>query len=844
MKKNILIIAAVLMLFEASIAQLIDLSYYLPTKIKYDESIPKPADIIGHEVGEWHISHDRLVNYMYAVARASDRVTIRETGRTHEGRPLLILTITAPENQNRIEEIRTEHLKLSDPKENISVASLPTVVYMGYSIHGNEPSGSNASMLSVYHLAAAQGAEIDELLKNVVVLLDPSFNPDGLNRFASWVNTNKSKNSVVDPNNREQNEPWPGGRTNHYWFDLNRDWLPLQQPESQARMITFQNWKPNILTDHHEMGSDGTFFFQPGIPSRNNPITPQKTYVLTEKIAQYHAEALDAIGSLYYSKESFDDFYYGKGSTYPDVNGGVGILFEQASSRGHMRSTSNGILKFPFTIRNQFTTSLSTLKAAKELRVDLLNHQKEFYNSAISLAASDPVKAYVFDSSDPIKRNAFIKILEQHKIEVNELTSNLGDVKKGGLIVKTSQPQYRLVKAIFEKRTTFQDSLFYDVSAWTLPLAFNITYAEVQTKQFNLALIGDVVASVDRKGTVVGEKSIYGYVFEWDNYNAPMLLYKLQNKGLKCKLALKSFIIKEGRQFNEGSVLIPVQNQIINEASLYQFIVSTANDTGVDVYSISSGNTSGVNLGSPQIVALKKPTVALLTGDGISSYDAGEVWHLLDNRMEIPVSRVDVDVFNSKEMGIYNTLVMVNGTYANLDKIKLQQWIQKGGNVIAMKSAAKWLSDNGLNGAKFKSQDTVSAIVRKPYNQYWNEVGSNVVGGAIFRANIDQTHPIGYGLEASTIPVFRNSTLFMEYSKNQYANPVVYTDNPLLSGYISEKNLAKLKETSVVNISTYGLGKVISFVDNPNFRAFWYGTNKLFINSVFFAENINEATGR
>jgi hypothetical protein len=309
----------------------------LPDSLTYDPNIPTPESVIGHEVGKWHVTHDKLVLYARSIAKISPRFKIEEHGKTYEDRPLLLLTITSPKNQNRLREIKAEHAKLSDPNQSnsLNISQMPAVVYMGYSIHGNEPSGSNASLLAIYYLAAAQGENIEKLLENTVILLDPSFNPDGLNRFASWVNMHKSKNLVTDPQNRELNESLPSGRTNHYWFDLNRDWLPAQHLESQARLKKFHEWKPNILTDHHEMGTNSTFFFQPGEPTRINPLTPQKNRELTAKIAKFHASFLDRIGSLYYSQEDYDDFYYGKGSTYPDINGAVGILFEQASSRGH-----------------------------------------------------------------------------------------------------------------------------------------------------------------------------------------------------------------------------------------------------------------------------------------------------------------------------------------------------------------------------------------------------------------------------------------------------------------------------------------------------------------------------
>ncbi|WP_420581129.1 M14 family zinc carboxypeptidase [Reichenbachiella sp.] len=313
MTKRTIALFSFILILTNSEAQ-ISLDYYLPENINYNPAIPTPQSVIGHEVGEWHVSHDKLVQYLYALADASDRVEIEEYARSHENRPLLTLKISSPENIQNLANIRTEHLKLSDYNQSkaLDLSKMPLVAYLGYSIHGNEASGSNAALLVAYYLAAAQGDEIEKWLENMVILLDPSYNPDGLNRFASWVNSKKGMNVVSDPNNIEQNEPWPGSRTNHYWFDLNRDWLPIQHPESKGRIRQYHKWKPNVLTDHHEMGTNGTYFFQPGIPSRNNPLVPSKTYELTQKIADYHANALDEIGTLYYSKESFDDFYMGK----------------------------------------------------------------------------------------------------------------------------------------------------------------------------------------------------------------------------------------------------------------------------------------------------------------------------------------------------------------------------------------------------------------------------------------------------------------------------------------------------------------------------------------------------
>lgn len=466
-----------------------DLSYYLPKNVTYNSAIPTPKSIIGHEVGEWHITHDKLVYYMQAIAASSNRVKLQILGKTYEGRPQMALIFTSPKNHTNLEDIRKQHLLLSDANKSssVNITTAPVVVWMGYSIHGNESSGSNASLLAAYYLAAAQGADIDAVLENSIIIIDPSFNPDGLNRFATWANMHKSQTQVSDPNAREFNEVWPGGRFNHYWFDLNRDWLPAQHLESRNRLELFQSWKPNILTDHHEMGSNSSFFFQPGVPSRVNPNTPNKNQQLTAAIGNYHAKFLDSIGSFYFTKEGYDDFYYGKGSTYPDINGGVGILFEQASSRGHAQDTDNGLLTFPFTIRNQFTTTLSTLAAANGLRKEMLNYQKDFYKDAAKEAETFATKAFVIgDGQDKNKTNVFVEMLLRHKIEIFQLKQDTqldGQLfrKNEAFVVPTNQAQFKLIKAAFEKTTSYKDSLFYDVTAWTMPLAFGLPYAELTT---------------------------------------------------------------------------------------------------------------------------------------------------------------------------------------------------------------------------------------------------------------------------------------------------------------------------------------------------------------------------
>jgi hypothetical protein len=854
MRKILSLIALLLPIVTIQTFAQADLSYYLPDDVRYDPAIPTPKSVIGHEVGEFHVSHDRLVSYMYAIDKASDRVSLEVTGYTHEARPLLLLTVTSPKNHQNIETIRTQHLKLADPSASgaLDLRNMPAVFYLGCSIHGNEASGSNAGLLIAYHLAAAQGAEIEKALENTVILLDPSFNPDGLHRFSGWVNSRKSKSIAADPSDMEHNEAWPGGRTNHYWFDLNRDWLVAQQPESQARIKKFHAWKPNVLTDHHEMGTNATFFFQPGVPSRMHPLTPPKNLELTRKIGEYHAKALNAIGSFYYTQEGYDDFYYGKGSTFPDVQGAVGILFEQASSRGHAQESVNGVLSFSFTIRNHFTTALSTLQAVNALREELLEHQRQFFKDAMADAARDPVKAIIFGSSkDKTRAFQLAEIIARQQVQINRPASAITVGGKtfeteSSYIVPMNQAQYRLIRAMFEKRTQFTDSLFYDISSWTLPLAAGVEYEELRT----LPAAGEKIAEPKMPaGKMVGEKSEYAYVFETYPYYAPRAIYRLLEKGIRIKIASDPFHHPSGKRFDRGSLLVPVAGQE-KSPELIDFVIrEIIEKDGIDVYPFNTGlDYAGVSLGSGSFLSVRKPEIAMLVDAGVSANDAGEVWHLLDTRFEVPVTMMPISVFNSANLNRYNTIIFPPGNYGGINdaaKERLKTWTQNGGVVIGLENSLTWLTAAGLGKFEMKKDEEKKDQPNpRPYADIEEYVGAQQTDGAIFETTVDLTHPLLYGYYNTRMSLFKSNNLFMEKSKGPYSNPVVFTSSPLLSGYMSKPNYAKVKEASAVGVSALGRGRVIGFTENMAFRAFWFGTNKLLMNAIFYGPLINEASSR
>ena len=838
MKKIILLLQfSIVSVFAQNSA--IDLSYYLPTDVHYNPSIPTPKSVLGHEVGEWHVTHDKLVYYMQALAKASDRITIENRGETFEGRPLLLLTITSPKNHANLASIKSQHFSLTENGSNSkNTASMPIVVYQGFSIHGNEASGSNSALAVAYYLAAAQGSKIDDLLESTVILFDPSFNPDGLQRFSTWANQHKSQNVNPDPNDREYNEVWPGGRTNHYWFDLNRDWLPAQLPESRARIKTFHEWYPNILTDHHEMGTNATFFFQPGIPSRTHPLTPKKNQELTAAIGTFHAKAFNKLGSLYYTEENYDDFYYGKGSTFPDINGGIGILFEQASSRGHAQESDNGVLTFPFTIRNQFTAALSTLEAAVSMKEELLNYQKEFFSNARSEAAKNSGAIVFGDEKDAAKTYHLAEILQRHKIKFHELKqdySSKGKTYKKGYayVIPMNQKQSRLINAMFEKRTQFQDSLFYDISAWTFPLAFNLDYEET-----NLSNAGPEVTQLTMSSPSLPNSNAYAYLMEWNEYYSPKALNAILNKGIRVKVAMQPFN-SEGKKYDYGTLLIPVQNQQLDRNELWELMKETSQNTAVSITSVQTGSTLGIDLGSTQFRTITLQNVALLVGEGINSYDAGEIWHLLDTRYSMKVAKLDINDVSGIDLSRYTDIILPASWGSGPDKNateKIKEWTKNGGTLITFRNSGKWLDNNELLKMTFKSEkDTAHRI---SFEQKRDYSGAQVIGGAIFEATLDRSHPINFGFKNNKLALFRNTTLFVEPDKDSFNNPIQYTANPLLSGYISQKNLRMLKNTVPFKTSRLGKGRVIYFTDNTNFRAFWYGTNKLMMNAIFFGDEM------
>ncbi|CCQ12737.1 Secreted protein containing N-terminal Zinc-dependent carboxypeptidase related domain [Pseudoalteromonas luteoviolacea B = ATCC 29581] len=823
------------------------LDYYFDSAISFDPTIPTPQEVLGYEVGGWHVRHDQLVEYMRVLANKSDRVSIAEIGRSHEQRPLVLLSISAPSKQADLDKIRIQRLEAIAKGEGL--AKLPAVTWMGYSVHGNEASGSNAALLVAYYLAASQDERVTQLLNDTIVLLDPSLNPDGLNRFASWANSKRSLSPSSDPNHFEHNEAWPSSRTNHYLFDLNRDWLLLQHPESRARVNAFHQWKPNVLTDFHEMGPNSTYFFQPGVPSRTNPITPEQNVTLTEAIGDFHAKALDKEKQLYFTKESFDDFYYGKGSTYPDINGSVGILFEQASSRGHLQQTINGTLSFSATIKNQLTTSLSTFDAVLANQETLKNYQQSFYRSAQEEAKKARFSGYVVDLENDRRRAAeFMSVVQQHQIEAYTLTQALKVENhkfnaKSSVYIPLSQPQYRVVEALFTEQTTFEDNTFYDVSGWTLPHAFDLPFAKVKRVR-STEMASTPWQPTESKFDALIPNS-YAYVFEWQDSQAPALLNALLQQGVVARLASASFSAQSNGQtkpFKAGAVMIPAGLQ--NNTAWFTQLQKLANTHAIEVHSIDSGLTQvGIDLGSRLFEPAKLPRVLLVGGEGVSQYELGEVWHHLDTRLGIAPTIVEQTDLKRLSLEQYSHIILVDGRYewSEATEKRVSQWIKDGGVIWGHKRGAqyllakKWLEAEAISSKVQREQFVTEGL---SYGDQEALSAKQRIAGAIFATKVDITHPLTYGLEDSDLPVFKNATWLLKPTKSPFLTVAKYTDKPLLAGYTDPVYINNIAGNAALIAHKKGQGAVVAMTDNPVFRGYWHGTSRLLNNALFFGHTL------
>lgn len=836
------------------------------------EAVQSPEAFFGFAIGSRHLRHDQVVAYFRHLAEASDRVTLIPYGHTHGARPLLAAAITSPDKAARLDQLRPPRRRLTSGRLDAVPADAPLVMYMGYSIHGDEASAVNAAPLIAYHLASSQSDEVTRWLAESVFLVDPALNPDGVDRFANWANESRGRFASNQAVAREHNQPWPGGRTNYYWFDLNRDWLPLTHPESQGRLRLFHQWKPNVVLDFHEMGGTSTYFFQPGVPARTNPLSPLRNRELTLQFAHEHAASMDAAGELFFTEEQFDDFYVGKGSTYPDLHGAMGILFEQGSTRGLVLKNELTDRHFRDTVANQVRTSLSSLRAASKLRSELLEFQRSFYAHALRAAQQDTLKAYLLSGS-PSRIAAAADLLKRHAIRAYQPgTETLVDGKSypvgQALVIPLAQPEATFLRSLMEPLLDFEENIFYDVSTWHLPSAFDLHMdrweSDLPAHWTGAVAPGAPEArAAEEPGPHVTafqrHEEAAGYAFAPTELEAPQLVARLMRSNAEVRVATESLSTRHADQttaWSIGTYLVLRQPNRQRWHRILDILEQAARRDSIVAQPIDSSMTpAGPDLGSTTMLRLPKCEPLLVVGAGTRAYSAGAVWHFLDIRMAQAATLVDSERLSGVKLDEFSCLILPDGAYGDWgdrEVTQLRDYARGGGTVIAISGAITWLAGKGLIQVADESKAASTKEVAGAANTSTPEVATkdtrsaetgNVqfgdagdrralesIAGAFLMTTIDPTHPLAYGFPDREVPVFRDHTQRFPLPDNPYQIAARY--GGVIAGYVSQRNRERLQDTSAVWAQSAGSGRFIMIADNPVFRGYVRGSERFLTNAI------------
>lgn len=845
--------------------------------LDYRSEVLSPAAFLGFEAGDEYSFHYQVLDYFRALASASERVRLVEYGKTHEGRTLVYAVISSAENLARLEEIRENNLKLADTKsvsdaeaEQI-VASNPAVHWMSYNVHGNEPSSSEAAMHVAYRLAAAEDEQTLAFLKDLVVIIDPMINADGRDRYVYWYKSMQSPILNPDIDDVEHREFWPGGRTNHYWFDLNRDWVWLVHPESQGRIRAYQEWLPQVHIDYHEQGFNNNYFTHPGTTPRNLNL-PKDHDRWSEAFGKADAKAFDKHQINYFTKEAFDFFYPGYGSSYPSLMGSIGQLREQGGhSLGGRAVTTNDeyVLTLRQRIFDHYLTSITSLQTSLENKEAL---QRYFRSAFDQKTNTNPTKAYVLPADATTHAAEIVNMLRAHKVEVlraeedfrvrrafnyEDGKSASRSFKKGDFIIPTNQGRHIFVNTLFQRRMAIEDSIMYDMSSWAVPLAYNLDAA--WTEEDIRVASRPVAETVGVPFGVKNPSAGYAFVIDWKQRNATKALAQLWRHEYKVRSLEKEAVI-EGKSFSRGSLVVLLGHNRQKASSVALEMQSIAEQTQVEIVGLNTGFADkGIDLASRQSAVLKAPKVAMLIDEPISSYTAGQLWFLLEKETGLSINRVRMPRFSSIDLNEYDVLIVPNsgGLSSALDSMarrRIDDWVKAGGTVVAVERSAAFFAteSNGLSGIKaasFTGKDDKDKA-KKPDPNYDAYVAfadkddlddAQNIAGATLLGHVDTTHPLAFGLNGRLFTLkFGDEALEPQATDNIHT--VGYfdrnRDNLVVSGFVSTRNQGELAGKAFAMVEERGRGKIVLLHENTQYRMFYVGPSRLLLNAVMLVPSM------
>jgi hypothetical protein len=817
--------------------------------------LKSPEEFLGYKIGTRYTPHWKLVSYFQYAAQVSPAIMkLQQYGETNEHRPLYLAFISSPENINNLENIRMNNLRLANLAKDkmMPLENAPVIIWLSYNVHGNETSSSEASMLTLFALADPKNTQTKEWLKNTVVIIDPCINPDGRDRYVNWFNSLVGDTYNPKLEAREHREPWPGGRTNHYNFDLNRDWAWQTQVESQQRMSQYNQWMPQVHVDYHEQGINQPYYFAPAAQPYHEVITKwQRDFQVT--IGKNHAKYFDKNGWLYFTKEIFDLFYPSYGDTYPVYNGAIGMTYEQggggAGGLGAETDEGDTLTLYDRAIHH-YTTSLSTIEISSLNATALIKEFRKFFNDAVSGNVGD-YKSYIIKNipDDAERIRAFLKLLDKNGIQYGT-GSGIGKgynyhtgkedaftATTGDIIVTAAQPRAAMVKVLFEPHAKLVDSATYDITAWSLPYVYGLTaYASKQIINISGSkFLPDTVQNVTTDA--------YGYVIRWQGVSSAKTVTQLLQQGIKLRFSEMPFEVN-GQSFARGSVIVIKKGNEKFNTTIWQTVSKACKENNIKMIAITTGMVDkGYDFGSSKVHPIKAVKVAMLTGEGVGSNAAGEVWHFFERELQYPITLINANDFSRAKWSDINVLILPDGNYRFLNdknsSEQFYQWIQNGGRVVALESAVAQLSKQEWSVVKPRKDDEKDTIGKKdPYsvlhsfeNREKDEIPATTPG-SVFRVDTDNTHPLMYGYPSFYYTLKMDNTIYDFIKEGGWNAGVIKKDNQL-SGFVGFKLKKKLKDGLVFGVQDVGRGSVTYLSDDVLFRNFWENGKLMFCNAVF-----------
>ncbi|WP_187261787.1 M14 family zinc carboxypeptidase [Pontibacter beigongshangensis] len=826
------------------------------------QKLKTPAEFLGYQLGEQFSFHAQMVDYLnYLAAQAPNRLKVEEYGKTYEGRPLLLAYVANDENLQRLEQIRENNLRQAGLLPGPVQGGQPSIVWLSYNVHGNEAVSSEAVLQVLYDLVNPGNAQAKQWLQNTVLLIDPCVNPDGRERYVQWYKQTQNRWGNPSPHAWEHFEPWPGGRPNHYYFDLNRDWAWQTQVESKQRLALYNSWLPQVHADFHEMGVESPYYFSPAAKPFHESITPfQREFQNT--IGDYNREYFDKNNWLYYTRENFDLLYPSYGDTWPTYNGAIGMTYEQGGSgrAGLAYKKQDGdTLTLTDRIAHHHAASLATIQAGSERADQLKQEFRKYYENNLKNPAG-AYKAFVFKTEGGSAGNlrALTEYLDRQQISYgyagrstrargfNYATGKEENVNVGqqDIVISMYQPKSTLIKVLFEPASKLEDTLTYDITSWALPYAFGLQAYALRTR---LEPAAGKVAPTEAKAITI-EKP-YAYLARWNSLDDVKFLAELMQAKIKVRMAEKEFET-DNQTYGSGTLIITRTGNQGGGTDLDATVRALAQKHQVNLSATTTGFvSSGSDFGSTNVRYLKAPRVALLAGEGVSAYSFGEAWHFFEQQIGYPVTVLGTAYFQQVPLHEFDVLILPGGNYSQvltaqaLEAVK--DWVRRGGKLIALEGAAAWLADKKDFSLKKKETETEEAAPEAkdkeetpdPYKNlrvYGNRERESLaeeVQGSIFRVDLDKTHPLAFGYGDTYYALVRSADTF-EFLKDGWNVGVLKKGN-YATGFVGTKAKAKLQDALIMGTQPMGRGQVVYMADNPLFRGFWQNGKLLFSNAVF-----------